>query len=352
MMDRRIKILFTIPNFKTAGSQFVLLAIFKGINKEKFEPFIAVEKYPELIPDDIQTQNHFVFRKTGNSWVDIKNISHQLKNAGIDIVHSWDHKSEIFEAVACRVAGVKYIFTKKNNAWSKRWMFKSLLANHIAYDNPDMKKRFFSNNFLNKKTTFVPHGVDIKIFKEHEKIPHSSFNICSVGNISENKNQLLIIKSLLSLAENVHLHLYGKAEEEYLKKLKEYVRDNVLGERVHFHGFVENMELPEVFRAQDLFILASHNEGLPVSILEALACGVPVLSSDSGGGARYILKDEAGGYIFNIDQIQELIERINFLRENQGIYDQKRKQAINNIENRFKLDNEISTYENLYCRIK
>jgi hypothetical protein len=48
MPNTKIKVLYTIPNFKTAGSQYVVLSLFKHIDTSKFEPFVAVEKFPEL----------------------------------------------------------------------------------------------------------------------------------------------------------------------------------------------------------------------------------------------------------------------------------------------------------------
>ena len=347
-MVKRIKILFTIPNFKTAGSQYVLLSLLRGIDKKKFEPFIAVERFPELIPEDIPIKNRLLLSRSGKSWRDIRNIAFLLKENDIDLVHSWDHKSEALEAFASRIARVKYIFTKKNNAWSKRWMLKSLVANHIAYDNPEMKSRFFSNTLLRHKVSFIPHGVDTGLFKPYKKKSHSSFNLCCVGNIVPNKNQLFLVKCLLSLSEKFQLHLYGRAEKSYLKKIEKYIESNHLENRVFYHGFVENKELPKVFRKNDVFVLASVNEGLPVSILEALACGLPVVASNSGGGTAYILENERGGYIFERDQKEEFIQKVRRLEENRSTYEQKKKEAVDLVEEKFDLQREIKTYENLY----
>lgn len=350
-MSERIKVLFTISNFKTAGSQYVLLAILRGIDKSRFQPFIAVEKYPELIPDDIPVQNRLHFSRSEKKWNDIKNISLQLKEKRIDVLHSWDHKSDFIEVLASRIAGVKYIFTKKNNAWSKRWIIKSMLANHVAYDNPQMKSKFFSGVFFSNKTSFIPHGVDRGIFKPLDKIIHSSFNLCCAGNIVPNKNQLFLIKCMISLPEKIHLHLYGKAEESYYEEVMRFIRKNELHDRVFFHGFVENEKLPEIFRNHDVFVLASKNEGLPVSVIEALACGLPVIASNSGGGTEFILKNEKGGYVFENGHEDQFIQMVSILEKDALLYKQKQSEALELIEKRFDITREIQAYENLYTSI-
>lgn len=345
-MDKRKRILYTIPNFKTAGSQYVLLSLHRNIDTTVFDPFVCVEKFPEMIPKDISKKKSLLFEWKGNKYSNIKNFSSFLKKNKIEIVHSWDYKSNYWEALGCRIAGVKYIYTKKNNSWSKRWLLKSWLSTHIAYDNPEMKERFFNSIFLKNKVTFIPHGVDTSIFKPLEKKSYHTFNIGCIGNINENKNQLFVVKALKKLPEKIVLHLYGNEEKKYRQKLTQYIQSENLQERVIFHGFVRNMELPEVFRTLDLCILPSKQEGLPVSILEAMACGIPVLSSDSGGGARYLLESEN---IFSLNNINELIEKIQYYYTQQDMVI-KNRQAMDMIKIRtaHTLELEVQAYENLY----
>ncbi len=348
-MDRRIKILYTIPNFKTAGSQYVLLSLFRKINTNVFDPYICIEKFPETVPADISEKKRLQFEWKGDKLKDILNFRRFLKVHKIELLHSWDYKSNYKEALACRLAGVKYIYTKKNNAWSKKWQLKSWLSNHIVYDNPEMKARFFKASIFKNKISSIPHGVDTDVFKPMEKLDHKNFNTGCIGNIGENKNQLFVIKILNELPEQIILHLYGNEDPKYRAILNRYIEDNGLENRVHFHGFIENKNIPSVLRSLDLFILSSINEGLPVSILEAMACGVPVLSSDSGGGARYLL--EAAG-IFSLENPNELIQKIlkiYYMDESGRIA--LSKKGIQNIYEKHTLQTEVNSYQDLYIKL-
>ena len=346
----KIKILYTIPNFKTAGSQNVLLSLFKSVDRALFEPYICVEKFPELIPDDVSIDRRLMFKWTGNKVQDLLNFKSLLKKNKIDIVHSWDYKSNFLEALASKLAGVHYLYTKKNNGWSKRWKLKSLFATHIAYDNPEMRERFFNRVSFRNKISFIPHGVDIKIFKPIKKIASKTFNIACIGNICSNKNQLFVIKAIKDLPENVILHLYGKEEKEYKKKIDTYINSNDLKDRVYLHGYLDNKVISEVYRKIDLFILASFQEGMPVTILEAMSCGIPVLSSDSGGGTKFLLKD-GGGYIFDLKDSQDLTTYVRRLIQNPEEMLSLSTLGRLNAEMNFALKNEIEDYEELYQKI-
>lgn len=348
-MDKPIKILYTIPNFKTAGSQYVLLAILRNLDKKIVDPYVCIEKFPESVPSEISKNRVCVFKWTGNKFQDVSNFRKLLKDHKIAIVHSWDYKSNYMEPLATRWAGVTYVYTKKNNAWSKRWKLKSWLSHHIAYDNPEMKSRFFDSSLFANKVSFIPHGVDTTLFTPLKKLPDTHFNIGCIGNIGKNKNQLLIIKAIKDLPKQIVLHLYGNEDKTYRSLLDAYIHTNGLERRVYFHGFVENKNIPEVFKTLDLFVLASIQEGLPVSLLEAMAMGVPAISSDSGGGSRYLLEKEHIFGIENADELSEKILKIYHMEAKERIALSKR--GIQKVQNNHTLQKEVNAYEQLYLKL-
>ena len=347
----KTRIVYTIPNFKTAGSQHVMLSLYRRVDRFLFDPYICVEKYPEKIPEDVPMDRRLVFEWGGNTFEDVRKFSYLLTTHKIDIVHSWDYKSNYLEPLASKIAGAKYVYTKKNSSWSKRWMLKSFLSDHIAYDNPEMKKSFYRSKIYRKKITFVPHGVDTSIFKPQEKMPTEFFNLVCIGNIENNKNQLFIIKALQQLPPNVVLHLYGKEDVSYKEILEQYILSNNLEKRIHFHGYIDNSTIPEIFRKIHVFILASIKEGMPVSIMEALACGIPVLCSDSGGGSKFVLRG-GGGYIFDSNNIEGIISHLKRLIRNPDEFNTLSLKGRENIVRNFSVKNEISSYHKIYLKIR
>lgn len=349
-MNRKLNILYTIPNFKTAGSQFVLLELYKRIDRAQFQPFVLVEKFPDIFPEEIRHEERLHCSEAVGERSYITKLSKLLKEKNIDILHSWDYKSNSIEAFACKKAGIKYIYTKKNNAWSKRWFAKSFLSTHVVYNNPEMKNRFFSSAFLKNKVSFIPHGVDTSVFKPitHDR-PSTIFTVGCIGVIGDNKNQLLVLQALRKLPNNIHVSFYGKEDERYKTKLTTIIKSEGLGDRVSFHGFVANHDIPEVMKTFDVLVLASKNEGLPLSIMEGMACGVAVLSSNSGGGARFLLNDNQGGFIFENEE--ELVAQLLRLLKKQELRTNLATKGRQRIVDNFSIEKEVDAYKKLYLSL-
>lgn len=112
--------------------------------------------------------------------------------------------------------------------------------------------------------------------------------IVSVGRLSPEKNQLLLLDAFARVAGRVDAELVILGEGRLRGRLENRVAELGLEERVSLPGFV-NDPYP-VYRSADLFVLASDFEGFGNVIVEALACGVPVVSTDCPAGPREILR--------------------------------------------------------------
>ena len=198
--------------------------------------------------------------------------------------------------------------------------------------------------------SFIPHGIDLNRFAYQEQ-PEKKLNfiIGLVGVLNENKNQLFVLKALKQLPNTIKVHLYGNAVESYKRELQNYIEANDLVHRVSFKGYVNNEDMPNIIRSFDVLVLASKNEGLPICLIEAMACGVPVLSSDSGGGARYILEDNQGGLIFSLDNTDEFVDIISRLYdENSHLKSKLSTSGIQRVKDYFNIESEAKRYQKLY----
>ncbi len=350
-MDNRIKLLFTIPNFKTAGSQNVLLSIYHGIDSKVFDAYVLIEQFPKDVPKSIPKDKIIQINYSGRFFKDVQLFWSMLREHQIAMVHSWDYKSNFVEALACLLSKANYVYTKKNNSWSKRWWLKSLFSDHVVYNNPEMERRFFSHFLFKPKTTFISHGVDLSIFRPYENSPFKNFNMCCVGNINSNKNQGFLLEALLKLPEHVNLHLYGAATESYRSELQVLIEEYKFQTRVHFHGFVENNLLPAVFKNQDVFVLPSKHEGLPVSMIEAMACGLPVLSSDSGGGTAYLISKGQSGFLFDLKDMNDFVKKVNLLINDPVLYNNFVKAGQTAAKDYFNVQTEVKKYQKLYLQL-
>jgi glycosyltransferase involved in cell wall biosynthesis len=175
-----------------------------------------------------------------------------------------------------------------------------------------------------KKIQYIPYGVSDLFFNLNfeEKIEKEFYKIIYVGQLVKRKRVDRIINSIKNLPKKYHLDIYGDGiEYKELKKIASSCR------RIKFHGFIsEESKLVNAYENADLMVLPSLNEEMPLSILEALASKVPVLSSNINS-----IRVAYGDKIFYFQNIENLHQRIkNIIQsDNEKIKEDGKKFALN-----------------------
>jgi teichuronic acid biosynthesis glycosyltransferase TuaC len=146
----------------------------------------------------------------------------------------------------------------------------------------------------------IPNGVDACKFYPGDKgahrarlgLIHQQKLILTVGNLIPIKGYDCLIRALVDTDPNIGLVIAGEGRER--DRLERYSRRLGLEKRVHFAGPVPHAQLAEYYRAADFLVISSHSEGWPTVILEALACGLPVIANRVGGIPEVLSSPELG----------------------------------------------------------
>lgn len=109
-----------------------------------------------------------------------------------------------------------------------------------------------------------------------------------------------------------------------IDKVKQYIKENNLDDIAEYIGWVSGEEKNKLLNEVDVFILPSYNEGLPISILEAMSYNLPIVSTNVGGIPE-ILKNEYNGYLINPGDLEALENAISILINNSS---QRKLQGI------------------------
>ena len=151
------------------------------------------------------------------------------------------------------------------------------------------------------------------------------FLVLSVGELNENKNQKVIIQAISLLKDKkIHYILCGKGEQiDYLKSL---VEDKNLKQNVHFLGY--RTDVVDICSQSDVYVMPSKREGLPVASLEAMYCGLPLVTSNIRG-LMDVMKNGVSGYMCNPEDIKGFAKGIKKLKENPEM---RKKMGIHNRE--------------------
>lgn len=175
-----------------------------------------------------------------------------------------------------------------------------------------------------EKLQIVGQGIDTNLFcpkdiKEDNKI----LKILTVGRLSIVKDYETIIKAVaLARDQNmkIKLDIWGDVTEiektSYFDKLKKLIEDFKLVNLVEFKGGVVNRDLPEIINKYDLFINASNTKSLDKAILEAMSCGVNVISCNESF-SDIIVDYKKSNLVFESKKPDSLYEKISILYNNQ-----------------------------------
>jgi len=254
-------------------------------------------------------------------------VAQILREKGIEIVHCNSIRSLLMVAPAARMARVPLIWHLRLNLELGLWnRVGRRLANRIIVVSDSLRREFPPGPGSADKFVVVPNGIDpgafVPAIDRLQACSELGINpewsvVGMAGSITERKGQLLLLQAaakVVKLFPRVKFVLIGRTndarDEEYAANLRGYVDQTGLTENVRFLGWRSDM--PRVLRALDIFVLPSFNEGLPRSILEAMAAAVPVVATNVGGNAELVVAERTGLLIppRDPDALAAAIERL------------------------------------------
>ena len=232
-----------------------------------------------------------------------KQLKDLVKKGDYDIVHCHTPNAAFITRLVCRKFraknGLKVFYTAHgfhfyNGAPKFNWLvyypiekFCSRFTDKLITINQE-DYALANKKFKAKEILYVPGvGVELSKFEnvsvDRKKkrqdigVPENAFLLLSVGELNENKNHQVIIRALAKLKDpDIHYAIAGIGEKkDFLLELSERLG---ISEQVHLLGYRE--DIPELDHSADLFCFPSFGEGLPVSVIEAMACGLPLVTSN------------------------------------------------------------------------
>ncbi len=214
-------------------------------------------------------------------------------------------------------------------------------ADYITVPFTFARNTFLNRNFPENKIICVSSGVDTETFRPVPK-NDSAFRIITVGmRVIKGMHYLLQAVDELNL-KDLELWLIGGNVDETLRPfLKKYSKI------FRYLGAIPQSQLYKYYSQGSLFVVFSLEDGAPYSLLEAMACGLPVICSDSVG-AKDIVRNNIDGFIIPTRDIEALKEKIIYLYENQDACREMGRQAQENVVKNFTWDNYGEKIVNIY----
>ncbi|WP_438014360.1 glycosyltransferase [Sorangium sp. So ce315] len=228
---------------------------------------------------------------------------------GVSIVHSHNQLPLIYATAAGRLHRVPVchtlhgaMFDQGRRAWL-RHMAAKLADAHVAVSQSTADFMLKHNEVPSSKLHVVLNGIDLSRFRPDAAarariraelgIPQDAWVAGAVGRLSQVKNHALLLRAAAAagvLSDSGRLLLVGDGPEA--APLRALAGELGIGDRVVFAG--ERHDVPELLSSSDVFVLSSNSEGLPLSMVEAMATGLPVISTAVGGIPALVADGETG----------------------------------------------------------
>ncbi|WP_114787592.1 glycosyltransferase [Vibrio tetraodonis] len=299
--------------FATSTSN-VLIVSLDG-NKEE-----AVRNWPIL--SDITHKLVFLNKKAGVSTNTVASLYRLFKHIKPQVVHTHHIGPLIYGATAAKLAGIKHIVHTEHDAWHLNNPKHRLLQNIVLkFSRPqvvadaDVVKSQLDSQLSYDRVAVIRNGVDCERFSPSNKnnartnlgLTLNDTIIGSAGRLEHVKGHDLLLKAMPLVHPSVKLVIAGDGTQR--EALTKMAKDLSISDQVYFLGLVGDM--PNFYRALDIFCLPSRSEGFPLATLEAQACGVPTVAHDVGGTKETLCPDT--GILSPVGDHKALADNINKL---------------------------------------
>ncbi|MGE4385610.1 MAG: glycosyltransferase family 4 protein [Endomicrobiaceae bacterium] len=372
---KKIKICIIITKLELGGAQKVALALCERIDLNRFDPFLICG-CGGILDKEISRTIRVYFVKDlvreispYKDFKALREIYKILKKEQPDIVHTHSSKAGIIGRFAAKLAKIKNIVHTIHgfsfNDTQKKYMRNIFIlleragAKISKYLIPvsieNINKGLNNNIGKREQYRYIKLGIDIEKFKNYQSEPSlrkelnlsgSDFIITTIGPFKPQKNLKDFIKIADKVIKNNKKFVFvvvgdGEGRNELESLIKTY---SVSGS-VFLLGW--RKDISNILNSSDLFVMTSLWEGLPISTIEAMSCGlVPVVNAVDG--QIEIVKDNYTGFLIRPYDVEASVEKILFLEKNPDIRKQIGENARNSIDNTFSTDFMIKQHEKLY----
>jgi glycosyltransferase involved in cell wall biosynthesis len=328
---RRVNILFVITQMGMGGSERLVHNLALRLDRDRFNPSVAwFDGHAALKEfEDLQVPLHYVPKKRRVDFSTMHKLARIIRAERIDIVNAQHFMPAIYAYYGCKLMAKKALVFTAHSRWEiEDTPFKWRVAGGYLLRridasvgvSPDVSSAIqsvFKTKAL--QTVTIENGVDTDLFGRRRDVrglraslglTDRDIVIGTVGNLKTVKNHLLLLQAFAKVAEkreNVKLLIVGRGSmvesDDTEDDLRLFVNNHRLAQRVLFLGY--RTDIPMLLDVMDIFCLTSLREGLPLSLMEAMATGLPVIGTNVQG-IRDVITPNVTGMLIELGDVTAL----------------------------------------------
>lgn len=264
----------------------------------------------------------------------IKKVKRQLSHMDIDVVICFSVVTQLLAVLSNLKRKFKIVGAERNNPYifqkNTKWYFikkpLSLLMDGFIFQT--IKSSEFYPKKTVKKGVIIPNSVVVSC---HKKYSFNNKSICSVGRLENQKDFITLIKAFSIVSkelEDYSLDIYGEGKEK--NNLQNLINELNLDDLAHLHGIKDNIH--EKMLDSSIFVLSSKYEGMPNALMEAMALGMPVISTNCDMGPEELICHNFNGLLVNVGDYEEMANQIIAIAKNKELANKLSSNAIRIVE--------------------
>lgn len=312
------KIVFVVPNMTGGGTERVVALFANELVRRGYETAIMLFAGDEVVyPLDERIELVVVGEKSdGNLTKRIKrivNMRKYYKQNKDSYIFGFSVMGTVFSVIAAAGIPHRLLVSERNDPRKmhhqklRDWAYRK--AEKLIFQTEDVMDCFSED--IKRKSVVIPNPVPDEIPETYAGIRKK--RIVSVARLEPQKNHKLLIDAFAEFVKDFpdyELHIFGIGELE--TKLRKQTKELDIEAKVNFRGF--SKQVKEEIIDSAMFVLSSDYEGISNSMIEALAMGVPVISTDCPvGGSRAYMEDGVSGILVPVGDKQALTDAMKRL---------------------------------------
>jgi sugar transferase (PEP-CTERM/EpsH1 system associated) len=368
-MPAPIRILHIVESLGVGGGVETGIAnLIERMDRTRFEHIICAVFRMGPRSDRFRVVQVIPLEQTGKKLaIQIGPLARTIRQVKPDIVHSrnWGALEGVIAGRwvrSCRVIHSEHgwevdpAMEAKRRLWFRRVAFE--MADRVFSVSYQLRDALAKcTGFAARKIGVIHNGVELARFAKNPSVrrrfraelglSETEFCIGCVGRLNRIKDYPTILRAVERLDQSCpswRLLILGSGTDR--EELEQFVNDRpVLRERVRFLG--DSDRVAGFLNAIDVYVLPSIREGISNSLLEAMATGLPVVATDTGGNPEPIVNGESG-LLFPVGDFERLAELLGQLSREPETRDRLGKQSLQRVTREFSLDSMISKYAQMY----
>lgn len=362
-----IKVLHTLPDLHIGGVASLLLKLYKSFNNSSYEHHLCYFGKNEALLKDFETENIQIHKIPYFGISSILTTCYQfrklVKTENFNIIHSNLFLDRIIVGISSfnlKIPVIVSVHTTNSYSQNTSWKSKSFLlledilgritTSHFIAVSDTVKEIAIKERKIKRDKIITIHsGVDMPEIINKNINKWEEINIVAIGRLIRSKNfdhLLKILKILIS--DNLKVKLTILGDGPLKNKLENLSFDLNINDHVHFHGFTSNVSA--FLKKSDLFISCSTEEGFGLSVVEAMAYSLPVVTYDIPIFRE--ISDEGKFFpLVQLGNFEEFALKIENLISSPLEYELFSKKGRKRSEEKFDIAKSASSYLALYSKI-